>query len=149
MTQNQIGHFNRKSLTSIPFGEPIGRSEGFPSRDIWSLGVMLPGPSQMERVLGTPPSPPSLGGQCLQVNTRSRIIGGQCLQVNTRSRIIQGFRQNLDLNLTKYDLNLTNYEQKCNFLKIRMSKKSKHSYFLKIKGPTSHQALPSILPPQN
>ena len=38
------------------------RSEGFPSRDIWSLGVMAQGSYQMGRVVGTPsPSPPSLG----------------------------------------------------------------------------------------
>ena len=55
---------------------------------------------------------------------------------------IQRFRPNLDLNLTKY-------EQKCYFFKIRMSYKSKKSYFQKIKGPTWTQALPSILPPQN
>ena len=35
------------------------RSEGFPARDIWFLGVMLPGFGQIYRVLGTLP-PPSL-----------------------------------------------------------------------------------------
>ena len=38
----------------------IGRSEGFPARDIWVLGVILPVLSQMERVAGTPPPPPPL-----------------------------------------------------------------------------------------
>ena len=40
----------------------------FPARDIWSLGVILPGLDQIPRVLGTsppppppPPSPPSVG----------------------------------------------------------------------------------------
>ena len=40
------------------------RSEGFPERDIWFLGVILPGLGQIPRVLGTsppPPSPPSVG----------------------------------------------------------------------------------------
>ena len=42
--------------------QAISRSEGFPARDIWFLGVILPGHDQMERVLGKPPSPsPSLG----------------------------------------------------------------------------------------
>ena len=35
------------------------RSEGFPARDIWFLGVILPGLDQMQRVLGTSPPPPS------------------------------------------------------------------------------------------
>ena len=43
----------------------LSRSEGFPARDIWFLGVILPGQDQMERVLGKPPPPsPSLGNSC-------------------------------------------------------------------------------------
>ena len=51
----------------------------------------------------------------------------------------QGFRPNLSQKLTKY-------EQKCNFFKIGMSKKSAKSHFLKIKGTTWTQALPWIYP---
>ena len=35
------------------------RSEGFPARDIWFLGVVLPGLDQMQKVLGTSPPLPS------------------------------------------------------------------------------------------
>ena len=37
------------------------RSEGFPARDIGFLSVMVQGLYQMDRVVGTPPSSPSLG----------------------------------------------------------------------------------------
>ena len=46
--------------------EPRGRGQvevrDFPARDIWSLGVIHPGLSQIHRVVGTPPppSPPSV-----------------------------------------------------------------------------------------
>ena len=50
-----IGHRDAISPSAIPH---IDRSEGFPARDIWSLGVMAQGPGQMGRVLGKPSPPP-------------------------------------------------------------------------------------------
>ena len=44
--------FNTKSLTSIPFGGAIGRSEGFPERDIWFLGTLEQGSARCPEFLG-------------------------------------------------------------------------------------------------
>ena len=49
---------SRKSLNQTLIELGLHRSEGFPARDIWFLGVILPGLDQMQRVLGTSPPPP-------------------------------------------------------------------------------------------
>ena len=94
--------------------DTLSRSEGFPARDIWSLGVMAQGLDQMGRVLGTspPPSPPSPPPPSLGMGM-------------TR---IQGFRPNLDLKLTKY-------EQTCYFFEIKYVLKIQKVIFSKNKRP--------------
>ena len=52
--------------TSVKIITAVIEVRDFPARDIWSLGVILPGLDQIPRVLGTsppppPPSPPSVG----------------------------------------------------------------------------------------
>ena len=51
-------HSNR-SCNQVKYGpyNPCNRSEGFPERDIWFLGVMDQGSCQIGRVVGTPPPP--------------------------------------------------------------------------------------------
>ena len=56
-----LGFNSLKAISLFHFQQH--RSEGFPARDIWFLGVILPGLDQIPRFLGTspPPSPPSVG----------------------------------------------------------------------------------------
>ena len=56
-------YFQWNRFENEPKANEIDRSEGFPERDIWPLGVILPGLSQIHRVLGTSP-PPWSSGKC-------------------------------------------------------------------------------------
>ena len=73
-------HFGNDSKGQIASDHILDhRSEGFPARDIWFLGVIVPGQDQMERVLGKPPSPsppsPSLGNSCRHSGQETMITG--------------------------------------------------------------------------
>ena len=61
-----------------------GRSEGFPARDIWFLGVMVQGLYQMGRVLGKPPPPPSPSppslGKCPNIRKCALFQNGHVLK---------------------------------------------------------------------
>ena len=75
----QLQHFAfcMSGLTS-PSPQPCraqNRSEGFPARDIWFLGVMVQGPYQMGRVVWTSPSPPPSLGNSGQHSGQETILG--------------------------------------------------------------------------
>ena len=148
------------------------RSEGLPERDIWSLGVMLPGLSQMGRVLGKPspppppsPSPPSLlpGGSAPRPppwrpmpliqhktphNWRPMPLIHQKTPHNWRP--MPAIQQKIEVGT----LFLTKYEQKYNFNDIGMTKNQGDTVFcspdIKVPAGDSHQRSPfQNLPQEN
>ena len=131
------------------------RSEGFPARDIWSLGVMAQGPGQMGRVLGKPPpppSPPSLGNSGWH-SGQETIFRGFPKVLDSWWKISEngdrGFTQNFAARLMSIVVcSGEPFLKKCitarnqYFLKMGMSKKSRNSYYLKMKDPAYHHRSP-------